>query len=273
MSPRILRIVPMVLAVLLTARLGHAANASAKERRARTACLAGDYTEGVKLLSELFVATMDPTFIFNQGRCFEQNRRYDDAIGRFQEFLRVGRTMGKAERAEAQKHIDDCKALLASERAEAPRGPAIEPAGPPTAGASKAPEPTPTPPGGSGSSVSTVSTTPKTEPTRDQGAALRTAGIVTAWAGVAALAAGIVFNLKVNSLASDLKKTDGYNPDAESDRKTYKTLGWIGYGVGAACVATGVVLYLLGRSTSEGSIAFAPTLEPGQAGFALKGAF
>ena len=46
------------------------------------ACLSGDYTKGVAILSELFVDTKDPTYLFNQGRCFEQNRRYDDAIAR-----------------------------------------------------------------------------------------------------------------------------------------------------------------------------------------------
>jgi len=91
------------------------------------------------------------------------------------------------------------------------------------------------------------------------------------------LVAGIVFNLKSNSLAQDLKKTDGYTSDKESERKTYATLAWAGYGVGAACVATGAILYLLGlRSDGDGSIAFLPTFAPGQAGAVgavVKGAF
>jgi hypothetical protein len=32
------------------------------------ACLSGDYTKGVAILSELFVDTKDPTYLFNQGR-------------------------------------------------------------------------------------------------------------------------------------------------------------------------------------------------------------
>jgi len=46
--------------------------------------------------------------------------------------------------------------------------------------------------------------------------------------------------------------------------------------VGAACVATGAVLYYLGlRSGSAGSTSFAlvPAFAPGQAGALLKGAF
>jgi hypothetical protein len=95
--------------------------------------------------------------------------------------------------------------------------------------------------------------------------------------GGAALVAGIVFNLKANSLASDLKKTDGYTSGKESDRKTYQALGWAGYGVGAACVATGAVLYVLGlRSSGSGNgstVAFVPAFAPGQAGAVVKGAF
>jgi hypothetical protein len=47
----------------------------------------------VQLLSELFVSTMDPTFIYDQARCFQQNRRYEDAIARFQEYLRTGKSV------------------------------------------------------------------------------------------------------------------------------------------------------------------------------------
>jgi hypothetical protein len=92
--------------------------------------------------------------------------------------------------------------------------------------------------------------------------------------GGAALVAGIAFNLKANSLASDLKKIDGYTSDKVSSRKTYETLGWVGYGVGAACVATGAVLYVLGLRSDDGSpVAFAPAFALGQAGAVVKGSF
>jgi hypothetical protein len=65
------------------------ASKQAQERTARKACLGGDYNRGVNILADLFVTTKDPTYIFNQGRCFEQNHRYEDAISRFEEYLRV----------------------------------------------------------------------------------------------------------------------------------------------------------------------------------------
>ena len=105
---------------------------------------------------------------------------------------------------------------------------------------------------------------------------MRTGGIITAAFGGAAIITGVGMNLKVNSMASDIQKTDGYTASKESDRKTYETLGWVSYGVGAACIATGAVLYYLGQrpgSAGSSSVAFIPAFAPGQAGAILKGAF
>jgi hypothetical protein len=75
-----------------------------KERLAQKACLAGDPAKGVEILAELYVDTNDITWIFNQGRCYEQNRRYEDAIGRFREFLVKGEDqLSDAEKALAKK--------------------------------------------------------------------------------------------------------------------------------------------------------------------------
>ena len=93
---------------------------------------------------------------------------------------------------------------------------------------------------------------------------------------MAALVTGIALNLKVNSMATDLEKAGNFNRDTDTSRKNYKTLGWVSYGVGAACLAGGSLLYYLGWRAGSGSasaVAFAPTLAPGMAGAALKGAF
>jgi tetratricopeptide (TPR) repeat protein len=107
-------LVPLI-ACLVVARTSMAKDLAGQERAARTACLAGDYARGITILSELFVATNNPDFIYNQGRCFEQNRRYDDAIARFQEFLRVAQKVSKADKSEVQKHITSCQDLLAKQ--------------------------------------------------------------------------------------------------------------------------------------------------------------
>ena len=245
------------------------ANREAKEKAARTACLAGDYAKGVTLLSELFVETRNPNWIFNSARCFEQNARFQEAISRFQEYLRVAKHLSDAERVDAQKHIDDCQDNLAKQSPRPPV-PVVEQ---PVAPATPRPEsyavvaPAPVRP-----VVDASATAGK--PASQSGSGLRLAGITTAAVGGAALVAGLVFNLKANSLASDLKKADGYTSDKESSRKANQTLGWVGYGVGAACVATGAILYVLGLRSSDGSsVAFVPALAPGEAGAFVKGSF
>ena len=63
--------VSLVLACLHPAVAGD--RVDARERKARVECAAGNYQEGVRILAELWVATNDATFIYNQGRCYEQN--------------------------------------------------------------------------------------------------------------------------------------------------------------------------------------------------------
>ncbi len=109
--------VALVAWPLLMARGAQANDTDAKERAAKTACLSGDHAKGIALLSELYVSTNDPVFIFNQGRCFEQNRRYEDAIARFREYLRVDKRARAADKTDARKHISDCEDLLAKQAA------------------------------------------------------------------------------------------------------------------------------------------------------------
>jgi hypothetical protein len=223
----------------------------------------------VALLSELFVSTMDPTYIYNQGRCFEQNRRYEDAIARFQEYLRAGKKLGKEAKTDAQKHVADCKELLAAQSSQ-------QAAAPPEREPTPRPAPALQPVAPLAPTVPPVVQQTGAKAASHSGSGLRTAGIVTAAVGGAALVAGVVLNLKVNSMADSLQKTDGYTDGKESDRKTYETLGWVGYGVGAACVATGAVLYVLGLRSADAaqpSVALVPAFAPGQAGALLKGTF
>ena len=82
---RIGGILAALFALLLTApALGagrqSSGNRQSQEKAARKACLTGDYATGVSILADLFVESKDPLYIFNQGRCMEQNSRYKDAI-------------------------------------------------------------------------------------------------------------------------------------------------------------------------------------------------
>jgi TolA-binding protein len=343
-----------ILPILLTASAGQAENIDAKDRAAKKACLAGNFADGVAILSELYVSSGDPTFIFNQGRCFEQNHRYEDAIARFREYLRVAKRPSKTDRARAQAHITDCEGLLAKQVAlQSKTRPASAPTGAsgieakekaamkacltgdaasgvailtdlfietkdttylfnqgrcfeqnrqyeeavgrfreyliktkdlrpdhkadtekhilacesylqgkstgaaksePTAGTESRPAPEPR----TGQVVAIA-------PNRslpEGGAGLRIAGVTVAAAGAAGMVAGLVLNLKANKMSDDLEGL--YDPGVESSRDRYETAGWIAYGAGAACVATGALLYYFGwrRSQASASVALLPTVGP-----------
>ena len=260
------KVVVVIASLLLTApALAAAANRRAQERDARKACLSGDYAKGVAILSELFVDFSDPTYIFNQGRCFEQNLQYREAIGRFQEYLRAGETLTlrQVDRDAAQKHIADCKARLAEDSAKA----ANQPAPPPPAAKSQ-----PAVPEGPAPVVEHGPPEAKGHP------GLLTAGIIVAAVGVASVGAGVAFALKANSMVSDWDggSVNGYSRSQQPTYNAYRDLMWAGYGVGAACIATGVILGAVGiashRAASTG-VALVPALGYGQAGMLLAGGF
>ena len=114
-----------------------------RARAAQRACLTGDPAKGVEILTDLYLDTHDPTHIYNQGRCFEMNRLYEDAIGRFREYMVKARKLTKEEKADTEKHIATCQSYLQSQKPEAsqtPAPPLPKPDAPP-----EAPEkPTPT---------------------------------------------------------------------------------------------------------------------------------
>jgi len=248
-----------------------AAKREKQERAARKACLDGDYTQGVSILSDLFVDSEDPIYIFNQARCFQQNGRYGDAVVRFEEYLRTAdANMNASDKAAAEKHLADCREKVAQERGSSTSQPATLALPPPT------PEPAPTPalaPQPPTSSV--VNTAPQ------RGRHLLTAGIITGAVGVAAVAGGVVMALKANSMANEMEGEVGsYSPGKENDQKRYKTLSWVGYGVGAACVATGAILIGVGISSRSSSgtststdLALVPAVSPRQVGAMLTGGF
>jgi hypothetical protein len=196
----------------------------AKERTARRSCLSGDWAKGIDILAELFVDTHDPIYIFNQGRCFEQNHRYEDAIERFKEFLRTGETQNlkSDDKDSAEKHIASCKETLAAQ------GVAAEPSGPlappPVTTPAVVPPPAPAPE----EPAPIVAQTDSAAPAPNAGSGLRIAGIVTAAFGLATAGAGVVFNVLANNTVGDMESTlDGYAAK-KSDHDKYVTLSWVG---------------------------------------------
>jgi hypothetical protein len=261
-----------VLPVLLISLPAIAESRQAKERSARKACLDGDYARGIAILSDLFLSSMDSTYIFNQGRCYEQNGRYETAIARFEEYLRSNLT--PQTRASAEKHLEDCRKNLAKEREStiAPPAPLAPPPPAPAPVVRTEPEPKAETP-----SVVATETAPAPEPPSERRWGLLTAGIVTGTLGVGGVVAGLLFHRKADSMVNDWEnKPDSYSPSKEDKQKTYRTLSGVGYGVGAAMVVTGAILIVVGaspRAPSSNNLALAPAVGPGLAGAMLTGTF
>ena len=76
---------------------------SATEKAAKKACATGDFAKGVDLLADLYVESNDISWVYNQGRCYQQNNRWEQAISRFREYLRKAKDISDSDRAEAHR--------------------------------------------------------------------------------------------------------------------------------------------------------------------------
>jgi tetratricopeptide (TPR) repeat protein len=264
----------VVVLLLIASTPAVAASRQAQERAARKACLNGDYAKGVAILSQLFIDTKDSTYIFNQARCYEQSRRYEDAIARFDEFLQTNpEKLSSDDKAAAEKHLSTCKERLAGERGflatQPPPQPSPSPAAPLLV---PQPEPSPEP-----SPLIIVKPAPQQAAQSTGGRGLLTAGIITGVVGIGGVVAGVILNMKANSTINDMESSVGaYSTAKEDDQKTYKTLAWVGYGVGAVCVATGAVLIGIGiksGTNASTNVALVPAVGPGHMGAMLTGGF
>jgi hypothetical protein len=95
------------------------------------------------------------------------------------------------------------------------------------------------------------------------------AGIISAAVGMAAIGTGVGLALKANGLSA----TD-YSRSREDERTSLKTWGLVSYGVGAAAIATGAILYIVGWPSEESSsVALLPFVAPDGASVLLKGRF
>jgi hypothetical protein len=259
--------------------------ADPRETKSRSECLAGRFQAGVDLLAQMFAETGDVNYIYNQGRCYEQNGKFSEAILRFREFLRKAKNLSAEEKAEVNGHIAECKAMKAEQESPAspgaaapvtPPGPVVSP--PPASLATEAqPAPvstfSPTPAG-------VVETTSRRPSTGSRGASLRTAGIVTGSIGAAALIAGVIFSVETHSISGNVTSdgAQGNFSRTTYDRgKLFEALQWVGYGVGAAALAGGAVLYYLGyrsaRAPAPDSVSLLPVLLPGGTGAVVQGSF
>jgi hypothetical protein len=126
--------------LLLAVPSAMGANVESKERAAKKACLVGDVDKGAEILADLYVDTNDATYIYNSGRCFEQNGKNDQAVLRFKEYLRKAKNLSPTEKDAVLKKIDELQGKGGqAEPASAPSpAPAAQPRAAPAATAAPA---------------------------------------------------------------------------------------------------------------------------------------
>jgi hypothetical protein len=228
------------LLVAVAARPVQAQDRDRRELEAKKACLGGHPDKGIELLADLYTDTNDPTYLYNQGRCFEQNGRAGEAITRFREYLRKATTLPPDERAQLQKHLDELEA-------EAKPVPGAAATTAPPQPASGPPAPTPVPAAGIGLAAS-----PETTP--EHARQLRVAGLITGGVGVLAVAGGVVMGLRARSLSSEVTAdaSAGMFSQGKFDSGEHaQTLEFIGYGIGAAALIGGGLLYYFGARRAD----------------------
>lgn len=262
--------------LLLAIAPARAQPADPREIQARADCSAGRVQAGVDALAQMFAESNDATYIYNQGRCYEQNGKFEEAVLRFREFLRKAKSLSAEEKAEVNGHINDCQAELNRRLASPPSPPSariqpvpIEPVAPAKPEVAVLPKP--------GADVVTTLDHPSGG---SGGAGLRTAGIVTGSLGAAFVVAGVIFSIETHSTSSGVTSDAAlrsYSRTTYNHGKLFEELQWVGYGVGAAALATGGVLYYLGyrtaHSPASGSISLLLMPLPGGTGAVVQGSF
>jgi hypothetical protein len=249
----------------IVAAAGRTAQAQPRDPReldAKTACLANRPDRGIELLAELYAETNNPTYIYNQGRCFQQNGRAADAVTRFREYLRKAPSIDAAEKAQVQGYIAELEEQI--RRTSAPTV-ALPAAAAPTASSSG----TGKVGAGGGAGAAALGIAGRPGAAAGDGRQMRVAGIALGSFGLATTAVGVYMGMRTRQLTQEVSSDalKGMFVQSKYDEgQRSEILQWVGYAVGGAALVSGGLLYILGarRAVGEGpSVMAMPAVGPG----------
>ncbi len=195
-------------------------------------------------------AMPDPEFLFDIGEVNRLGGKRKEAITAFQKYLQLEPNGRGA--PSARQSIKELQAVLAAEdaarkaqeaEAERKRNKQTEAAVQPT---DATPEPTRT--DDDQPEIDLAAPAPHAP-----GRGLRIAGIATAGVGAAAVVGGVLLGLHAKSISNDLSGSNAFDQSKYDAGKAAERNMFIAYGVGAAAIAGGVTMYVLGskRRTAE----------------------
>jgi hypothetical protein len=225
-----------------------------RPNEALAACASGNVDRGIAILGELYAETRNPSYVFNQGRCYQKNGQLEPARHRFAEYLRIGTNEPPEDIQRAQAFIKELDDTLARQRASEPAPVVVAPAAPSAEGNARA---------------------------------LRTSSIALAAFGAVAVGVGVYMSLQVKATNDRINQefagkdwvTDGvWLQQQLSDGARYETWQWIGYGVGVAAFAGAVTTFLLsgsalpwsGSSERAAALHVTPAVSPDGVGGVLR---
>ncbi len=244
-----------------------------------TAYSLGRFSEAIEQFEKAYAAQPEPVFLFNIAQSHRQNgdaqravffyRRYLDADPKAKNRPDVEKRIAdleaeieaKKEQAELEAQRKAQAELEAQDKAKAVAA-ATGPADAPPA-AHVVPRSTP---------AAEIEQRPSLSPRT--GRILRVAGIASAGAGAAIVLGGVFSYLHARDL-HDQATSGTYDASKHSSSDTYLTLSRVSFGVGAAALVTGAVLYYVGYRArrASGTLAFTPFPTVGGGGAALVGGF
>ena len=260
------------------------------------------YDDAIREFEAAYEAKADAALLYNLAQCHRLAGHDNDALRLYRSYLHDA-PRGPYH-ADAEDKIKALEKSLADKAAAAPPvtptpvpeapPPTVEPAPPPVVvtppQAGPGPAVTqplmpaqPMPPG-PGELPPSVAPGPPPAPAQPPPAAhsgRRTAGVVLAAVGGAFLIGGAVCGLAAKADAKKVEDAasnhEQFDPSVEKAGRAAELLQWIGYGVGAASAAVGLILYSTAHASSEapqpGRVALAPLAGPGLGGASMRVAF
>ena len=255
----------------------------------------GKYDDAIREFEAAYQAKSDPAFLYNLAQSHRLAGHSADALRFYRTYLR--NAPRAANRADIEQRIAELEKVT-SERPAIEPTPVVPPLGaPPPAAPPPAALPADsnaapgwTPPqqpsdpslgaapntSATGPGSPAPSESPAQEPPRS---GRKTAAVVIAASGGAVFLLGAVFGAVARSQSKKVETTaqnsGTFDPSVESLGKSSETLQWVGYGLGLAAVATGVVLYVTAPKPESGGarVALAPLMTPRAGGALLRVSF
>ncbi len=246
--------IPLCLIVCLattTARADDPAAARLHYKEGTKAFDLGLYDKAIAEYMTAYQAVNDPALLYNLAQAHRLAGHPRDALRFYRVYLQ--RLPGAENRPEVEEKIVELKQVVDRlDRAQNDLQPdhALDTGAPATTSTTNA------------AGVTPAAVVAPPAPPPPPGRTLRWAGIGTGAVGVGALAVGIAFGALAQSASSSLTNTSHaggfYDPGKYSTGHTDQIVEGVTLGIGAAAVATGVVLYVLGRraATHERTVAW-----------------